>query len=220
MRGLFITFEGGDGCGKTTQLELFKQYLDKQAIPHVITEEPGGTSLGQEIKSLLLEPRFGQLAPTTELLLFAAARAQHVEKLIEPSLKSGKCVVSSRFADATYVYQGVARGLDLDLIVELAQVATKGLKPDLTFLLDIDPELGLKRARQTDKETAPKGEIDKIEAEGIDFQKKVREGYLQLAKKESDRFCLISGELTIKEIQEKIIAHFQIFYEKMNSQRV
>ena len=197
-KGFFVTFEGGDGCGKSTQVEWLQKYLEQKKIPCVVTEEPGGTLLGREIKSLLLDHRFGKLIPTAELLLFAAARAQHVEELIAPSLAKGKCVVSSRFADATTVYQGMARGLDLKLIAELAQVATKGLKPDITFLLDIDPEVGLKR----------KGKADKIEAEGIPFQKKVRAGYLQLAKQEPHRFFVISGSLSIEEIHQKIVTQF------------
>lgn len=196
-KGLFITFEGSDGCGKSTQLALFQKFLEQKKIPCVVTEEPGGTLLGREIKSLLLDHRFGKLTPTAELLLFAAARAQHVEELIAPALAKGKCVVSSRFADATTAYQGIARGLDMKLIAELAQVATKGLKPDITFLLDIDPKVGLKR----------KGKADKIEAEGIPFQKKVREGYLQLAKQEPNRFCVISGGLSIEEVHQKIVTH-------------
>ncbi len=206
-KGFFITFEGGDGCGKSTQLALFQKYLEQKKIPCVITEEPGGTLLGKEIKSLLLDARFGKLTPTAELLLFAAARAQHVEELIAPALAKGKCVVSSRFADATTVYQGIARGLNMKLIAELAQVATQGLKPDLTFLLDIDPKVGLKRTQEVDKESAPKGKVDKIEAEGIPFQKKVREGYLQLAQQEPNRFYVISSELSIEKIHQKIVAH-------------
>ncbi len=214
MSGLFITFEGADGCGKTTQVELFHQYLQDQQIPNVLTEEPGGTSLGREIKALLLDQKYGKLAPTTELLLFAAARAQHVAHLIRPALAEGKCVVSSRFADATTVYQGVARGLDLDLILELGEVATEGLKPDITFLLDLDPKIGLKRAQETEKSTARKGEMDKIEAEGIAFQKKVRQGYLDLAHDEPSRFHIISADQTVEAIHLEIVTYFESVFKK------
>lgn len=204
LKGIFITLEGGDGCGKSTHARLLKEFLDQEGIAAVLTEEPGGTPLGEEIKALLLDHKFGKIAPTTELLLFAAQRAEHVEKVIQPQLEAGNCVISSRFADATYVYQGIARNLDLSLISRLADVTTGGLKPDKTFLLDVDPERGLERSKETDKSTAPKGTTDKIESEGLVFQKKVRQGYLDLAKLEPNRFVILSTEDELNVVQEKI----------------
>lgn len=212
MKGLFVTFEGGDGCGKSTHAKLLKEHLEQEGISAILTEEPGGTQLGQEIKAWLLDHRHEKLTPMAELLLFAAARAQHVGTRIQQTLKAGQCVISSRFADATWVYQGIARGLDLDLIARLAEVATEGLKPNLTILLDVDPEIGLKRAKQTEKQNAPKGVTDKIESEGLAFQKKVRQGYLDLAQKEPERFYVLSTEEPLEEVQEKIRKRFKECY--------
>lgn len=203
-KGKFITFEGGDGCGKSTHAHKLKEYLDQKRVPSVLTEEPGGTHLGEEIKALLLDHKHGKMTPTAELLLFAAARAEHVESLIKHAIEAGKWVISSRFSDATWVYQGIARGLDLELIEQLAEVATAGLKPDLTVLLDVDPKKGLDRAKSADKATAPKGVSDKIESEGIAFQEKVRQGYLDLARREPDRFFVLSTEEPAEKVQQKI----------------
>lgn len=204
MKGIFFTLEGIDGCGKSTHAHLLKEHLESRGIDVILTHEPGGTPLGNEIKKLLLSKKYGKIAPVAELLLFAADRAQHVADLIRPSLEAGKCVISSRFADATWVYQGVARNLNKKLIQDLAAVATGGLKPDVTFLLDLDPEKGLKRTQHSHKEHSPRGEVDRIEAEGVEFQKKVRAGYLELAKAEPQRFHIISTEGTQEEVQEQI----------------
>lgn len=204
MKGLFITLEGIDGCGKSTHARLLHQFLESQGISAVLTHEPGGTPLGNEIKKMLLSHNFGKVHPMTELLLFAADRAQHVDALIRPALDAGKCVISSRFADATHVYQGIARGLNLRLIEELARVATGGLKPDVTFLLDVDPEKGLERTKHSHKETSPRGTMDRIESEGVSFQKKVREGYLALAKQEPQRFRIIPTDGSRDAVQQKM----------------
>lgn len=214
MKGVFITFEGGDGCGKTTHARLLAEFLNKRGMSAVLTQEPGGTTVGEEIKKILLNKKNGKLHPTAELLLFAADRAQHVEEVIRPALSAGKCVISSRFADATWVYQGVARNLDKKLIQELALAATGGLTPDLTFLLDVDPEKGLQRTQRTQKEVSPRGEMDRIEAEGVAFQKKVRQGYLELAKEEPNRFCVLSTDEPKDAVQEKIRKAADAFLQK------
>ena len=185
MKGLFVTFEGGEGSGKTTLVKRLHQHLEKQGISSVVTREPGSTDVGNTIRQIVLGPKFiGKIANMTETLLFLSSRAQHIEELIEPSLNEGKIVLCDRFNDSTVVYQGLGRGLGFDEVRNICRLACHGVEPKLTFLLDIDPRDGLKRIP---------GEADRIEQEQISFHDMVRAGYLRLAKEEPERFCVLDG---------------------------
>jgi len=206
QRGVFITVEGPDGSGKTTQVELLAAYLRARGADGVLTREPGGTPVGESIRALLLAPRHaGRLAGATERRLFAACRAQHVRERIEPALARGSVVVASRYIDATVAYQAYGRGLPLDFVGQVNAFATGGLKPDLPFVLDIETEEGLRRARNVHKET-PEGEADRIEGAGLAFHRRVREGYLAVARAEPDRCIVIACEGPIERIARRIAA--------------
>lgn len=202
--GIFITIEGPDGSGKSTQVDLLHAYLTSGNHPVLVTREPGGTPAGEAIRKILLEPCGShELVEETELFLFAASRAQHVRECIIPAISQGQIVIASRYIDATVAYQGYGRGLPIDLIQRINDLATGGLKPDLTIILDIESELGLKRAFAVDKET-PAGEADRIEAAGIEFHRKVRAGYLAIAADEPNRCVVIDSNRTICDIAEDI----------------
>jgi dTMP kinase len=190
----FVTFEGIEGSGKTTQLGLLSEYLAGKGIPHVVTREPGGTPVANEIRRLLLSPREERVFPETELLLYEAARAQHVRAFILPALFSGKAVLCDRFFDATSAYQGFSRGINDARIEEMNAFASGGLIPDLTFLFDIDPDAGFLRLHG--RGTRP----DRIESETIEFHRKVREGYLRLQAGHPDRIVRIDGAPPADEV--------------------
>lgn len=194
MRAPFVTFEGIEGSGKTTQLRLLSDYLRGKGIPHRTTREPGGTPLADEIRRLLLSSREEGIFPETELLLYEAARAQHVRAIILPALASGEAVLCDRFIDATSVYQGFSRGIGAGRVEDLNAFASAGLVPDLTFLVDVDPETGFRRLRG--RGTRP----DRMESEGIAFHRKVREGYLRLREAHPGRIALIDGSLPADEV--------------------
>lgn len=194
MDAPFVTFEGIEGSGKTTQLRLLSAHLAGRGIPHVVTREPGGTPLADEIRALLLSPRAEPVFPETELLLYEAARAQHVRAVIRPALARGEAVLCDRFFDATAAYQGSSRGLPGDLIGTLNRFAADGLVPDLTLLLDVPPGEGLSRAR------ARGTEADRLEAESTAFHRAVREGYLRLRESFPDRIVRIDGTLPPEEV--------------------
>ena len=202
--GIFITIEGPDGSGKDTQIDLLVTYLRLRGHSVLITREPGGTPVGEKIREILLKPvKDHEFADATELLLFAAGRAQHVCEKIVPAISQGQIVVASRYIDASVAYQGYGRGLPLEMIDNINEFATGGLKPDLTIILDIDSEEGLNRARTVKKET-PSGEIDRIEAAGLAFHNKVRNGYLEIAKNDPDRCCVVDGSHQIVEVSMEI----------------
>ena len=196
----FITFEGIEGSGKTTQVGLLSEYLAGKGIPHVVTREPGGTPLADEIRNLLLARREERVFPETELLLYEAARAQHVRAFILPSLSSGKAVLSDRFGDATSAYQGFSRGIDAARIEELNDFATGGLTPDLTLLFDISPEDSFPRLYGRGKRA------DRMESEAIEFHRKVREGYLRLQAADPARIVRIDGALPAGEVFRRVQA--------------
>jgi dTMP kinase len=193
--GLFITFEGGEGCGKSTQSRLLLKKFEQQNIPVLLTHEPGGTALGDEIRKTLKNKRNSFVSPQTELLLFAASRAQLVAEVIRPTLKEGKVVICDRFAHSTLVYQGYGRGLDLTIVETVNTVATGNLNPDLIILLDISPEQGLAR-KQSLK--------DRFELEDLSFHRRVREGYLKMTAAEPDRWLVIDASLPKGKIAEII----------------
>ena len=193
---LFITFEGGEGCGKSTQARLLYQRLSKLAIPAVLTYEPGGTPLGKRLGRWLKWSDDKEISPLTELLLFNAARAESVAKIIMPNLEMGKVVISDRYADSTTVYQSYGRGLDLELVRNVNDTATGGLKPDLTILLDSPPETGFARKKRRSQ--------DRFEREGLSFHQRVKEGYLKLAASEPERWLVIDAAQSKGEIAELI----------------
>jgi dTMP kinase len=209
--GLFITFEGIEGSGKTTQIRRLKRYLTERGIPCVVTREPGGSPIGEKIRNILLNPDHGQIAPLTELLLYEAARSQHVEEVIKPLLKKGTVILCDRFSDASLAYQGYGRGIELELIKKLNRLATDRIQPDVTFLLDCPPRVGLRRAidRNQRGETAKE---DRFERESLSFHRRVRKGYLALAKPHPKRVKLIDagqgeGKVfeTIRQIVDELI---------------
>ncbi len=193
---LFITFEGGEGCGKSVQAKALYQRLSKLATPVVLTHEPGGTPLGDKISRWLKWTQGTDIPPLTELLLFNDSRAQLVTEVIKPSLGSGQIVICDRFADSTTVYQGYGRGLDLKVTKAINNSATQGIKPQLTILLDIPAEAGLAR-KQSDKK-------DRFEKEDINFHEKIRQGYLKLAAEEPERWLVVDATQSKEQIAEII----------------
>ena len=188
QRGFFITFEGVEGSGKTTQIRCLAADLEAAGYPLVVTHEPGGTPISEQIRAIFLNPDYGEMVSTTELLLVCAARAQHVSEVIRPALEAGKIVISDRFADATVAYQGYRGGLDLELIHRMNDIATEGLVPDLTIVLDLPVEIGLDRVRRG------RASMDRLELEDIENHRRVREGYLAIASEEPNRVVVIDTQ--------------------------
>lgn len=198
MQGIFITLEGIDGSGKDTQAKMLAKYLEKKGYSVLITREPGGTSVGEKIREILLNPEIEKVDSRAEVLLFAASRAQIVSNVIKPALKEGKIVISNRYVDSSYTYQGMAREIGLDWVIEVNKWATRELLPDITFFLDIPEEVGLERVDRS------RNIRDKIEKNGEIFQKKVREGYYKLAKMFPERYRVIDSKRSEILIQEDI----------------
>jgi dTMP kinase len=199
---LFITFEGVDGSGKSTQARLLHVHLSR--ITDVLyTREPGGTVIGERIRQVLLGD--AAMTPHTEMLLFAASRAQFVADIVEPALDAGRLVLSERFVDSSLAYQGHARALGVDVVRAVNTVATQGLRPDLTLLLDIDPEVGLARARETDGKEGRRGFGDRLEQEGVAFQQRVREGFLSLAREEPHRVRVVDASRDVHDVHGDIV---------------
>jgi len=195
--GLFITFEGGEGCGKSTQSRLLLKKLEQQNVPVVLTHEPGGTALGNELRKTLKRKRDSSISPQAELFLLAASRAQLVTEVIRPALEEGKIVICDRFTHSTMVYQGYGRGLDFTAINMVNNMATGNLNPDLIIFPDISPEQGLARKRSLK---------DRFELEDLSFHRRVREGYLKLAAAEPDRWLVIDASLPKRKIAEIVWA--------------
>jgi dTMP kinase len=190
-RGLFITFEGPEGSGKSTQMKLLATRLRESGRDVLESQEPGGTPVGQQIRRVLLDSKNRELSPTTELLLMFACRAQNVDQWILPALSAGRIVLSDRFTDSTLVYQGAARGLGAELVYEVDRIACRGLVPDLTLVIDIDTETGLERARR--RADSVQDVETRIEEQEIAFHRKVRDAYRQLAADEPGRVKLVDG---------------------------
>ena len=208
-RGLFITFEGTDGAGKTTQIQRLTADLRQAGYEVCLTREPGGTPISEQIREMLLNPDHSEMAATTELLLYAASRAQHVSEVIKPALKAGQIVISSRFADATVVYQGYGRGLDLEKIHRLNRIATDGVTPDITFVLDLPVEIGLQRAQKR------RGGLDRLEREKIEFHRRLREGYQTIARQEPQRLKIIDAQVSPKRVYAQIQGLIQPLLQKL-----
>jgi dTMP kinase len=198
MKGIFISFEGIEGTGKTIQSKMLYEHFLKKGYKVILTEEPGGTRIGLKIRDILLSIENKEMSPLAELLLYNASRVQHIKEVILPALKRGYTVITDRFSDSTVAYQGFGRRIDLNLVKSFEQSVTAGLKPDVTFLLDLDVETGLKRNRGINK-------TDRLELEDVKFHKRVRNGYLKIAAKEPERIKLIDGSKNIEQVQNKIL---------------
>lgn len=196
MNGLFLTFEGPEGAGKSTQLARLVSRLSQAGVAHTVTREPGGTPLGTRVREVLLDPEL-TIDPLPEFLLYSASRAQLVSNVIQPALGRGEIVVCDRYADSSLAYQGSGRGLDETLLLDITRKATGGLKPDLTVLLDLDPAVGLQRA-------ASRGNPDRLERADFAFHQRVRQGFLHLAQTEPHRFLLLDATKNPDELSELI----------------
>ena len=195
MKGMFITFEGVEGCGKSTQAKMLAEFLRQKKYEVLLTREPGGPKISEQIRDILLEKHNREMLPETELLLYMASRSQHTGEWIIPALKKGNIVISDRYFDSTLAYQGAARKINLNIIDTITRFATFGLVPTVTFLIDLPPESGLARINKAD--------ADRLEKESLEFHRKVREGFLMIAKREK-RFIVIDGTKTIAEIRQII----------------
>lgn len=202
-RGLFITFEGGEGAGKSTLIRQLAGELKKRGEVIVTTREPGGSSLGQQVRDWLLLPKeTNPLTSKAELLLFLADRAQHIEEIIRPALEEGKIVLCDRFNDSTIAYQGYGRQLNIENVQKLCTLVTENLVPDLTYLLDLPPEDGLLRAKKEHKQEAGSGNLDRIEAETLAFHERLREGFRELAQQSPERIAILNALKTPQEVLE------------------
>lgn len=205
MKGTFITFEGIEGSGKSTQIALLAEFVAASGTPVTVTREPGGTRIGDKIRGILLDPEHGALDPTAELLLYGASRAQHLKEIILPALRAGRLVLCDRFSDATLAYQGYGRGLDREPIRVLDGIVTAGLRPDRTILLDLDAGKGLARAKGRNALSGLEAEA-RFENEETAFHERVRQGYLALAQEEPRRFRLVNASLAPEQVQEAVRA--------------
>ncbi|MCA9732490.1 MAG: dTMP kinase [Deferribacteres bacterium] len=208
MSGFFITFEGIDGCGKTTQAQILMKNFSALNIDHLYVREPGGTTISENIRTLLLDNAHAIMGARTELLLFAAARAQIVDEVITPALQLGKAVICDRYTDSTAAFQGYGRELDYNLIQSAIQLATQGLEPHLTFLFDLDLDTAKQRRNNTGKLD------DRLESEEIAFHQRVRKGYLQLARDHAHRFVVIDALKPVETQEKEIWKITQIFAKR------
>lgn len=208
----FITLEGGDGSGKTTQIKLLSQALDEKGIDHIVTREPGGCDSAMDIRKLLLTGDPNRWDGLSELLLYNAARNEHLRKTIRPALRDGKWVICDRFADSTLVYQSIARGIPMDVVDYVTMLVVQGTRPDMTLLLDIDAELGLERT-----EGPRLGlEENRLEQEPVDFHKKIRQGFLNLAKDNAERYRVVDANQSIENVHRDIIQIMNEFWIQGN----
>lgn len=196
--GIFISLEGIEGTGKSTQAKLLAEYLSKKGYDAILTEEPGGTPISREIRRVLLSTKHDMMDSMTELLLYNAARIQHIKEKILPAIQRKKIVITDRFSDSTVAYQGYGRGISLKLIDSLDKIATGGMRPDLTILLDLDVKTGLMRNKHINK-------VDRLELEDIKFHEKVRDGFLKLAAKEPRRIKIVKASKGIDEVHREIV---------------
>ena len=207
MHGKFITIEGTEGVGKTTNIEFIQAWLNQQNVDFVTTREPGGTPLAEQVRELLLTPRDEKVCNSAELLLMFAGRAQHLEQVIVPAIQSGRWVVCDRFTDATYAYQGFGRGMDNALIAHLETLVQADLRPDLTLILDIPVEIGLKRASQ-------RSTPDRFEREQTEFFERVRQGYLSIAANSPERCVVIDASQSLEDVQGDITSALRNFFKQ------
>lgn len=196
-RGLFLNFEGTDGCGKSTQKRLLAERLKREGFDVLESEEPGGTSIGKQVRAVLLDPANQEMAPTAELLLYFACRAQNVEQWISPALAEGRIVLTDRFTDSTLAYQAYGRGLGEAVVLQLHQIACGTVLPHLTFLFDIDLETSMERARARNRS-------DRMDEQAVEFYERVRDGYRRIAGREPERFCVLDGRAPIEQLAEQV----------------
>lgn len=196
MRGLLIAFEGIEGSGKTTQAELLYNCLKEKSLPCILSREPGGSEIGEQIRKILLDTKNNKMHAKTELLLYLANRCQHVYEMIMPELQKGSVIITDRFSDSSLAYQGKARDLSFKVVSRLNKFAVFGLKPDLVILIDVPVQVGLERTQEKT--------LDRLEQEAIKFHEQVRKGYLQLAKKAAKRIKVLDGTKPIETLQEEI----------------
>ncbi len=199
MSGLFVTFEGIDGCGKSTQVAMAATALKNKKLPYLVTREPGGTNIAEQIRTVLLSPDNSQMSNECEALLYFAARAQHCREVIGPALARGEVVLCDRFQEATFAYQGFGRGFSMDTLLQLNAFSTSGIEPALTFIFDVDVDVSIERLKKSDK--LP----DRLESSGRDFFMRVREGYLALARKNPQRIVLLQGSETMDGLSKKVL---------------
>ncbi|MEX0965018.1 MAG: dTMP kinase [Pseudohongiellaceae bacterium] len=211
-RGLFLTLEGAEGVGKSTNIEFITEYLESKSIEYVLTREPGGTLLAEKIRDLLLDMHEEDMSELTELLLVFAARAQHIDKVIEPALAQGKWVVCDRFTDATFAYQGAGRGQSVQKIELLQSMVQDTLRPDLTIILDLDPQIGMDRANK-------RGELDRFEKEQQSFFRLVRQAYLDIAKAEPERCRVIDASKPLDQVRLDLLAVLERGLAKLDQRR-
>jgi dTMP kinase len=212
--GFFITFEGAEGAGKTTQSQRLAAELETAGYTVLFTHEPGGTRISERIREIVLNREYREIAPTTELLLFAASRAQLVSERIVPALNNGHIVISDRFVDSTVAYQGYARGFEHEVISYLNRVATNGLSPDLTIVLDLSVEAGLQRKIRQDREA-----MNRLDLEDIEFHQRVREGFLEIARKEPKRVKMVNAQMTPECVYQAVKAEVDGRMEKWANRR-
>lgn len=196
-KGIFISFESSDGSGKSTQIKLIEQYLKSLNYPVVVTREPGGTKISEKLREILLDNDNKEMSYMTEAFIYAASRAQHIDELIKPSLEQGKIVISDRFVDSSYVYQGVARELGIDTVYEINKFAIRGILPDVTFFLDLNPEIAMKRKKEQKT-------LDRLENEKIEFHQLTYKGFKSIATLYHNRIITIDANKTIEEIHKQI----------------
>lgn len=205
MKGLFITLEGGDGAGKSTQIDNITRFFEEKGLVVVHTREPGGTRIGELLRELILDRTYDEMDDVTEMLLYAASRAQHTREFIIPALERGEIVICDRYVDSSIAYQGYGRKLG-EMVAVTNGYATGGLRPDITFWLDIDPEKGKARASKA-------GELDRLELEKLDFHYRAREGYRAIAEAEPDRVRRIDASGSVEEITKNILCHLNRLLE-------
>jgi len=208
-KGYFITVEGTEGVGKSTNMAFVKQWLENKGVETIHTREPGGTPFAEEVRELLLSKREESVNSKTELLLMFAARCQHVYQKIQPALEQGTWVLCDRFTDASYAYQGAGRGLGFDKLKELEEWSLEGFKPDLTLMLDLPVLTGLERAQK-------RGPTDRFEEEKVEFFNSVRNGYLNIAQNEPDRMKIIDAQGSIEQVQQQIAQTLEAFYQEVH----
>ena len=199
MRGLFVSFEGADGCGKSTQMKLAAEYLRQKGVEPVLTREPGGCPMSESVRTILLDPTNRAMAPETEMLLYAAARAQHVAEVIRPALEEGRVVLSDRYIDSSFAYQGCGRGLGVEAVRNVNAYAMKDIWPDLTLFFDVPAEEGIARMRK-------RSEHDRLEQSGEQFFQRVRDGFRETARKNPDRVVSIDASGPVEETQKQVRA--------------
>lgn len=217
MKGLFITFEGPDGAGKSTQIKKLAYDLEKKGLSYVLTREPGGTVISDQIRALLLNPVHDEMADETEALLYAASRAQHVREKIVPALNEGQIVLCDRFVDASIAYQGFGLELDIERVKSINQFATGGLMPDRTYFIDLSPETGRERMLARRQEVEQTG-LDRIEQKQLDYHERVRNGFYTLYQTKESRLCFLNGEEDIQTLFSKIKKDFQTLWSNHHNE--